>query len=134
MSIYVLSNVCYKSRLLHQHFWKSDCFDHFQCEFFFTNIDLWIISTATTTTAISRLQRELARQTFEIIMYYIDALPSDCFPVLRPALLIGGVPMKDQLDALRGCVCWMFTFCFLEYLHIISSRFDFHYCSQMSSY
>ncbi|XP_076460309.1 putative ATP-dependent RNA helicase DDX41 [Babylonia areolata] len=45
--------------------------------------------------------RELARQTHEILRFYMDQLAADGFPSLRPALLIGGVPMKEQMDMVR---------------------------------
>ncbi|KAK7494711.1 hypothetical protein BaRGS_00014109 [Batillaria attramentaria] len=45
--------------------------------------------------------RELARQTHEIIKYYCECLQADGFPALRPALLIGGVQMKEQMEVIK---------------------------------
>ncbi|KAK7109440.1 probable ATP-dependent RNA helicase DDX41 [Littorina saxatilis] len=45
--------------------------------------------------------RELARQTQEIIKYYMDQLAAEGFPSLRSALLIGGVQMKEQMEIVK---------------------------------
>lgn len=45
--------------------------------------------------------RELARQTYEIVDYYIQALVKGGFPFLRSALCIGGENNKSQLDMAR---------------------------------
>lgn len=45
--------------------------------------------------------RELARQTYEIIQFHMENLSADGFPQLRPALLIGGVPMKEQMEIIK---------------------------------
>ena len=47
------------------------------------------------------VQRELARQTHEIIKYYIEQLVAEGFPSLRPVLLIGGVQMKEQMEVIK---------------------------------
>ena len=46
-------------------------------------------------------QRELATQTFDVIKDLTTHLEQEQFPVIRPLLCIGGVPMKDQIDRLR---------------------------------
>ena len=55
--------------------------------------------------------RELARQTHEVIMGYIQSLKQDGFPELRALLAMGGIDMREQVCAhcagsllsLRGC-------------------------------
>ena len=48
-------------------------------------------------------QRELATQTFDVIKDLTTHLEQEHFPIIRPLLCIGGVPMKDQIDRLRRC-------------------------------
>jgi len=45
--------------------------------------------------------RELARQTYDIILSYSQLLELDGYPSLRSVLLIGGVNVKEQLDSIR---------------------------------
>lgn len=45
--------------------------------------------------------RELARQTNDIIEYYCKCLADDGFPLLRNVLCIGGVSVKDQMEAIK---------------------------------
>ncbi|XP_076317027.1 ATP-dependent RNA helicase abstrakt [Tachypleus tridentatus] len=45
--------------------------------------------------------RELAKQTFEIISYYLQCLESDGIPRLRICLCIGGTSVRDQLEVVR---------------------------------
>ncbi|CAG2164400.1 unnamed protein product [Oppiella nova] len=45
--------------------------------------------------------RELAKQTFEIIQYYCDAISHSGLPSLRVCLCIGGVSVKEQIDIIR---------------------------------
>ena len=47
------------------------------------------------------LQRELARQTNDIIQYYCKCLADDGFPLLRSVLCIGGVSVKDQMESIK---------------------------------
>ncbi|KAL4424987.1 hypothetical protein ABPG77_002872 [Micractinium sp. CCAP 211/92] len=46
--------------------------------------------------------RELARQTFDIVVEYAEALKQDGYPELRTLLAIGGVDMKTQADQVRN--------------------------------
>ena len=46
-------------------------------------------------------QRELARQTTDIIKNYCATLENDGFPSLRTVLCIGGTALKDQLDVIK---------------------------------
>ncbi len=46
-------------------------------------------------------QRELARQTHEIITYYCSALEAAGFPALRCVLCTGGTDIKTQLDVIK---------------------------------
>lgn len=48
-----------------------------------------------------QFQRELAKQTFEIIKYYCGYLEKDGYPELRTALCIGGISVKDQLEVIK---------------------------------
>ncbi|KAL6776987.1 hypothetical protein ACKKBF_B19755 [Auxenochlorella protothecoides x Auxenochlorella symbiontica] len=48
--------------------------------------------------------RELARQTYDIVVAYSEALRADGAPELRTLLTIGGVDMKSQGDAIRAGV------------------------------
>ncbi|EIE26736.1 P-loop containing nucleoside triphosphate hydrolase protein [Coccomyxa subellipsoidea C-169] len=45
--------------------------------------------------------RELARQTHEVIQGYITAMKEDGLPELRSLLVMGGIDMRTQTDALR---------------------------------
>ncbi|KAK3094912.1 hypothetical protein FSP39_007818 [Pinctada imbricata] len=45
--------------------------------------------------------RELARQTHEILLFLCQCLASDGFPEIKCGLCIGGVPMKEQLNAIK---------------------------------
>lgn len=45
--------------------------------------------------------RELAKQTYEILQYYIQCLQDDGFPSLRCCLCIGGTSVKDQLEVIK---------------------------------
>ena len=47
------------------------------------------------------IQRELARQTNEIIKFHMAQLAADGMPELRSALLIGGVLMKEQHEIIK---------------------------------
>lgn len=41
--------------------------------------------------------RELARQTHEVVMGYIDSLKKDGNPELRALLAMGGIDMREQV-------------------------------------
>lgn len=64
--------------------------------------------------------RELARQTHEVVMGYIDSLKKDGYPQLRALLAMGGTDMREQVrfcdeSALcRGCACCA---CLMSWLH-----------------
>ncbi|XP_003384704.3 PREDICTED: probable ATP-dependent RNA helicase DDX41 [Amphimedon queenslandica] len=45
--------------------------------------------------------RELANQTFDVVKDFTSHLQAEGYPVVRPLLCIGGVPMKDQIDRLK---------------------------------
>jgi ATP-dependent RNA helicase DDX41 len=45
--------------------------------------------------------RELARQTFDVVNEFIEALKGGGFPELRSMLCIGGIDMREQMDAVR---------------------------------
>jgi ATP-dependent RNA helicase DDX41 len=47
------------------------------------------------------MQRELARQTNDILNFFCRQLEEDGFPSLRCALCIGGMAVKDQLDIVK---------------------------------
>lgn len=47
------------------------------------------------------LQRELARQTHGILEYYCHLLQEDSSPLLRCALCIGGMSVKEQMETIR---------------------------------
>ena len=47
------------------------------------------------------LQRELARQTNEILTQFCKLLEADGFPSLRCGLCIGGMAVKEQLDIVK---------------------------------
>ena len=48
--------------------------------------------------------RELARQTHEVVMGYIDSLKKDGFPELRALLAMGGIDMREQVrQILMAC-------------------------------
>ncbi len=55
--------------------------------------------------------RELARQTFENVQYYQEALVRGGYPDLRSALIIGGESNRDQLDIIsrKGIHCIVAT-------------------------
>ena len=54
--------------------------------------------------------RELARQTYEVICLYTDALKSASFPEIRTLLCMGGIDMREQSDAFRkGVHCVVAT-------------------------
>lgn len=46
-------------------------------------------------------QRELARQTHGILEYYCRLLQEDSSPLLRCALCIGGMSVKEQMETIR---------------------------------
>ena len=50
------------------------------------------------------LQRELARQTTEVIRFICQTLEQEGFPSLRSALCIGGVSVKEQIDVINRYV------------------------------
>ena len=45
--------------------------------------------------------RELARQTFEVVEYYLKALKEEGYPELRASLCIGGENKKAQIQTLQ---------------------------------
>ncbi|CAN7990685.1 unnamed protein product, partial [Ixodes hexagonus] len=45
--------------------------------------------------------RELAKQTFEIVSYFVRALEEDGYPSLRGCLCIGGTSVREQLEIVR---------------------------------
>ncbi|ESO91087.1 hypothetical protein LOTGIDRAFT_163615 [Lottia gigantea] len=45
--------------------------------------------------------RELAKQTYEIINFYVKHLENDGYPLLRTALCMGGMAVKEQLDVIK---------------------------------
>lgn len=47
------------------------------------------------------LQRELARQTHSIIEYYCKLLEEEGAPLLRCALCIGGMSVKEQMEVVK---------------------------------
>ena len=47
------------------------------------------------------LQRELARQTHEILQFFCKCLADDGFPEMKCGLCIGGVAVKEQLDFVK---------------------------------
>ena len=51
-------------------------------------------------------QRELAKQTFEIITYYSKQLENDGCPGLRIVLCMGGMSVKEQLEVIKK---WVFV-------------------------
>ena len=50
---------------------------------------------------VINLQRELARQTHEIISFFCKHLEEAGFPALRSLLCIGGTAVKDQFDTIK---------------------------------
>eukprot|EP01012_Entosiphon_sulcatum_P040260 TRINITY_DN5390_c0_g1_i2.p1 TRINITY_DN5390_c0_g1~~TRINITY_DN5390_c0_g1_i2.p1 ORF type:complete len:603 (-),score=148.04 TRINITY_DN5390_c0_g1_i2:59-1867(-) len=48
--------------------------------------------------------RELARQTFEVLQYYSEAMREGGYPEIRNALLIGGLDTREQGNAVRDGV------------------------------
>lgn len=55
--------------------------------------------------------RELARQTFEVVEYYVNALKEGGYPELRTALIIGGENNRETIDMAtrRGVHCIVAT-------------------------
>ncbi|MEE6479764.1 hypothetical protein FKM82_012370 [Ascaphus truei] len=51
--------------------------------------------------------RELARQTHSILEYYCRLLQEDGFPILRSALCIGGMSVKEQMETIKQGVHMM---------------------------
>lgn len=47
------------------------------------------------------MQRELAKQTFEIVSFFVKALEEAGYPGLRGCLCIGGTSVREQLDVVR---------------------------------
>uniref|UniRef100_A0A3B4AE03 DEAD/DEAH-box helicase domain-containing protein n=1 Tax=Periophthalmus magnuspinnatus TaxID=409849 RepID=A0A3B4AE03_9GOBI len=47
-------------------------------------------------------QRELARQTHGIIDYYCKLLEEEGAPLMRTALCIGGMSVKEQMEVIKG--------------------------------
>ena len=50
---------------------------------------------------VDKLQRELARQTNEIVKYFCRQLEDEGFPSLKCGLCIGGMAVKEQLDVVK---------------------------------
>ena len=48
--------------------------------------------------------RELARQTWDVCEEFVDGLQQGGYPRLRTMLCIGGIPIRDQMDSIRGGV------------------------------
>jgi ATP-dependent RNA helicase DDX41 len=48
--------------------------------------------------------RELARQTWDVAEEFVEGLQQGGYPRLRTMLCIGGIPIKDQMDSIRGGV------------------------------
>ena len=48
--------------------------------------------------------RELARQTWDVCEELVDGLQQGGYPRLRTMLCIGGIPIRDQMDSIRGGV------------------------------
>ena len=61
--------------------------------------------------------RELARQTHEVVMGYIDSLKKDGYPQLRALLAMGGIDMREQVgfceSALLPWLCLLRLSCVL---------------------
>lgn len=54
--------------------------------------------------------RELARQTYEVVCTFTEALGKENFPEVRPLLCMGGIDMREQADAFRkGVHCVVAT-------------------------
>lgn len=54
--------------------------------------------------------RELARQTYEVICTYTEALKQEDFPEIRTLLCMGGIDMREQSEAFkRGVHCVVAT-------------------------
>ena len=54
--------------------------------------------------------RELARQTYDVICTYTEALKQEDFPEIRTLLCMGGIDMREQNDAFRkGVHCVVAT-------------------------
>jgi superfamily II DNA/RNA helicase len=51
--------------------------------------------------SVNDVQRELARQTNDIMNFFCRQLEADGYPALRCALCIGGMAVKDQLDIIK---------------------------------
>eukprot|EP01043_Picozoa_sp_COSAG02_P033144 COSAG02_NODE_2250_length_9367_cov_14.048009_4_plen_559_part_00 len=48
--------------------------------------------------------RELARQTWDVAEEFVEGLQQGGYPRLRTMLCIGGIPIRDQMDSIRGGV------------------------------
>ena len=54
--------------------------------------------------------RELARQTYDVICTYTEALKQEDFPEIRTLLCMGGIDMREQNEAFRkGVHCVVAT-------------------------
>ena len=54
--------------------------------------------------------RELARQTFDVVIQFVAALKDGGFPEVRTLLCMGGIDMREQSDAFRkGVHCVIAT-------------------------
>ena len=65
--------------------------------------------------------RELAQQTFDVISFFCNYLHEGGFPRLRPVLLIGGVPVSEQLRVFHRFIA-MFFLSFLLSLVFVAFR------------
>ncbi|KAM7256283.1 hypothetical protein ACFE04_012024 [Oxalis oulophora] len=45
--------------------------------------------------------RELAKQTYDVVESFLEAMTEDGYPLLRPLLCIGGIDMKSQLEIVK---------------------------------
>ena len=70
-------------------------------------------------------QRELARQTVDIINGFSKTLEADGYPRLRAALCIGGTNVKDQLDIIRQYVCALSSCTMSEFEIFYKLSFNF---------
>lgn len=55
-------------------------------------------------TALFPMQRELARQTNDIIVSISQYMENEGFPAIRSGLCIGGVAVKEQMDVIHKYV------------------------------
>ena len=67
-----------------------------------TNVTCWLLIMIWSSLLI--LQRELACQTNEILQYFSKCLVEEGFPELRCVLCIGGMAVKEQVDAIKRSV------------------------------